>query len=153
MTRVFLFVLVSGVIHAGFFFPFSIGSARWKDNAGTTGAIVVEPLSIVRRTGGQSVRRSLTLKSNSGAAVDTRSIFDSGNVRPSYPQIAIESGWEGELRLRVSVDSQGQVAHAEITQSSGYAILDESALLAARTWRLAGYVSEQVDVPIQFALD
>ena len=44
-------------------------------------------------------------------------------------------GWEGVVVLRLLVDVQGGVARVTVTTGSGFALLDEAAVDAARRWR------------------
>lgn len=46
----------------------------------------------------------------------------------SYPKIAERRGWEGTTLLALSIDSNGNVTSATISQSSGYDALDNRAL-------------------------
>ena len=45
-----------------------------------------------------------------------------------YPEIARQRGWEGRVLLAMNVASDGQLQQIRITRSSGFAILDDSAL-------------------------
>ncbi|HQU14619.1 MAG: hypothetical protein B7Z66_04650 [Chromatiales bacterium 21-64-14] len=49
-----------------------------------------------------------------------------------YPWIARRQGWEGEVRLALRVGSDGRVSDLRVVGTSGYAILDRSALESAR---------------------
>jgi TonB family protein len=48
----------------------------------------------------------------------------------SYPPIARQRGWQGHVRVAFTVQADGQLTGARITHSSGYHILDASALEA-----------------------
>jgi TonB family protein len=81
------------------------------------------------------------------------------NPHPPYPEEARQLRQAGQVLLRVKVDDQGAVESVELAKSSGYPLLDESALQTVeREWkfqpaRLAGVaVSSTVDVPIVFNL-
>jgi periplasmic protein TonB len=54
---------------------------------------------------------------------------------PTYPRQARLMGWEGTVVLRLLVDAQGNVAEVKMVTGSGFALLDESAVDAARHWR------------------
>ncbi len=79
--------------------------------------------------------------------------------RPSYPRFAREQGWEGTAMLRVAVEANGSVSKATIQKSSGFSILDESALQAVKQWGFAPAkngefsVAAIVDIPIRFDLN
>ncbi len=59
----------------------------------------------------------------------------------SYPLLARRRGWEGAVRLKFTVQSDGRLTDARIVQSSGYKILDSSAL---RSLQGVGYLPELV---------
>ncbi len=54
---------------------------------------------------------------------------------PRYPHHSRRMGEEGTVVLRVELNEQGSVSAAQVSASSGYARLDEAALIAVRTWR------------------
>lgn len=45
-----------------------------------------------------------------------------------YPRLAAQRGWEGEVRLRLSVARQGNLAAVRLERSSGFTVLDQHAL-------------------------
>lgn len=49
-----------------------------------------------------------------------------------YPLEAINKGWQGEILVQIFLDANGHVIAARVENSSGYPILDEAALKAAR---------------------
>jgi protein TonB len=49
-----------------------------------------------------------------------------------YPGIARQRGWEGRVMLAVNVASDGQLQQIRVARSSGFAILDDSALQSLR---------------------
>ncbi len=54
---------------------------------------------------------------------------------PPYPQLALQRGIEGRVRVRVSVALDGTVNWVRLEESSGHEILDLAALDAVRYWR------------------
>ncbi len=61
----------------------------------------------------------------------------SGGERPEppYPKIALEQGQQGSVMLRMTVDDEGLVQTVEVAQSSGFPVLDHSALeFVKRHW-------------------
>lgn len=81
-----------------------------------------------------------------------------GNPRPEYPDFARRKGWKGECLLRVVVTPEGRADVVTVHRSSGYAILDQSAVAAVRRWKfLPRVVGEQrlvstIEVPVNFNL-
>ncbi len=72
-----------------------------------------------------------------------------------YPPLARHRGWEGTVLLGLSVEPDGQLGKIHITRSSGYAVLDNSALnslkrigilVEARNWLEGRSVDLQLPV-------
>ncbi len=80
------------------------------------------------------------------------------NPKPTYPREARRKGYEGEVILKVQVLSNGGVGSIEIGRSSGYELLDQSALEAVKKWRFTpakegeDSVPSWVKVPVRFRL-
>ena len=80
------------------------------------------------------------------------------NPKPTYPQEAREKGYEGEVILKVEVLPNGRVGQIEIKNSSGYELLDRSALTAVKQWKFIPAkkgeipVSLWVNIPVKFQL-
>ncbi len=80
------------------------------------------------------------------------------NPKPDYPSLAKSMGWQGKVLLRVLVSEEGLSVAVEIEHSSGYEILDESAVEALKQWRFTPAkrgetaVAGSVIVPIIFTL-
>ncbi|MFO7706845.1 MAG: TonB family protein [Desulfobacterales bacterium] len=78
---------------------------------------------------------------------------------PEYPLRARQLGFEGTVLLNVKIDSNGGVEETAIAASSGYAMLDDSALRAVKSWvfkparRGDRPVAAWVQVPVRFALN
>ncbi len=71
------------------------------------------------------------------AAAQTRALVHARLQRDlaryfSYPAIARRRGWQGNVRVGFTVEPDGRLSHLHIAQSSGYEILDNSALKALR---------------------
>jgi protein TonB len=79
-------------------------------------------------------------------------------IPPIYPRVAREQGWEGTVRLRVTVFTDGQPGDIIIRKSSGHTILDNAAITAVRSWRFQPArdgnipIKSIVDIPINFDL-
>ena len=80
------------------------------------------------------------------------------NPKPNYPMIAKRHGYEGLVVLNVFVLENGNVGKIEIRKSSGYDVLDDSALNSVREWTfIPGKIngrpaSSWVAVPVRFDL-
>lgn len=81
------------------------------------------------------------------------------NPAPEYPPQAKRRGEQGRVLLRVTVSASGEATVVLVSQSSGYALLDQSALQAVRAWRFAPArfnnhaVVAEVTVPVKFTLE
>jgi TonB family protein len=56
------------------------------------------------------------------------------NKPPAYPRIARLRGYQGTVVLKVLVNQKGTVSELKILQTSGYWILDKSAITAVKDW-------------------
>lgn len=81
-----------------------------------------------------------------------------GNPKPPYPELAWRRGYEGTVRLKVEVLASGRVGRIWVKESSGYEILDRSALKTIQDWRFIPArfggipVKSTVIVPVTFKL-
>ncbi len=81
------------------------------------------------------------------------------NPKPPYPARSRRLGEQGKVALRVYVSAAGRPEKIQISKSSGYSRLDESAKSAVRNWRFIPArlgekaVSAWVIVPIVFSLE
>ena len=81
------------------------------------------------------------------------------NPAPAYPYEAIRQGQEGLVALDVSVDRNGYPVRVQIRRSSGFPLLDQSALQTVQRWRfdpaIVGFlpVEAKVRVPVRFVLE
>jgi TonB family protein len=80
------------------------------------------------------------------------------NDHPVYPWIARLRGYEGVVLLSAEIYADGYVGNLKLKKSSGFAVLDRSALDAVKTWkfepgrRMGRPISMWVDVPVKFIL-
>jgi len=80
------------------------------------------------------------------------------NPPPAYPRKARRMGYEGIVMLKVLVDETGRVDDLTVLESSGYPILDRTALASVRNWLFEsgteGGIKKKmwVRVPVRFRL-
>jgi len=80
------------------------------------------------------------------------------NPKPVYPTVARRRGMQGIVLLKVEVNSKGHVENITILQTSGYKVLDRSAVNSVEHWRFIpakrgdDVVSSVVEIPIKFIL-
>jgi TonB family protein len=80
------------------------------------------------------------------------------NAPPSYPEIARVRGYEGIVLLFAEILPDGHVGNMKIRKSSGYAILDQSAIEAVKPWKFepakksGNPFTVWVELPIKFIL-
>jgi protein TonB len=77
----------------------------------------------------------------------TRGAVRVGNHKPPYPREALARGWQGVARVVVDVREDGTVGGVRLAESSGYALLDDAALAAARAWRYEPRLVDGVPAP------
>ena len=54
---------------------------------------------------------------------------------PDYPQEAFDKNWQGNVLLNVEILSSGSIGRILLRKTSGYKILDEAAISAAKEWK------------------
>ena len=80
------------------------------------------------------------------------------NMPPVYPEIARVRGYEGVVLVAAEILPNGRVGNMKIRKSSGYAILDQSALEGVKPWKFepakksGNPFTIWVEVPIKFVL-
>ncbi len=81
------------------------------------------------------------------------------NPPPSYPIIARKRGYQGNVVLEVLINKQGKVIDLKVFSSSGYSILDKTAIASVKKWlfqpgmRGSDKIEMWVRVPIRFKLN
>ncbi len=99
-----------------------------------------------------------TFYSAGGAITEVRPNYLK-NQAPPYPWEARQRGWQGVIILKIDVDTSGKPTKVKKEKSSGYDILDESAVRTVRKWRFrpaqlgAIPIESTVRVPIRFQLE
>jgi len=81
------------------------------------------------------------------------------NSPPVYPEIARARGYEGVVFVYAEILPNGRVGEVKIRKSSGYAILDQSAIQAVKPWKFepakksGNPFKAWVELPIKFILN
>jgi TonB family protein len=81
------------------------------------------------------------------------------NPKPEYPRLARQNRWEGVVQLRALISAAGEVETLAIENSSGYQLLDSSAIDGVRRWRFIparrgeAQVACEVRIPVAFRLE
>lgn len=133
----------------------SISGAVTKANAAETTSVTPDG-----RGSGTGVGDAGTGLDSSGSGKGTEIGYPNYGVnpKPDYPRIAKRHGYEGLVVLDVFVMESGNVGKVEIRKSSGYDVLDNSALDAVRKWvfipgkKNGRAIQSWVVVPIRFDL-
>ena len=70
-------------------------------------------------------------------------------VKATYPTMALRMGMEGDVALRIEVDTEGRVTKAEITRSAGMGF-DEEALKVVKQSRFEPAQRDGQNIPAEF---
>ncbi len=113
----------------------------------------------------QETQNSISSSSSKNQVADsnitTSPVFDAqylNNPSPIYPSNAKNNNIQGKVFLSVLVGVEGRAIEVKIANSSGYSILDNSALSAVRKWQFVPAkkngeaVSATVIVPVEFKI-
>ena len=77
---------------------------------------------------------------------------------PPYPRQAREQGWHGVVVIQVHISKEGHVEEATVKESSGFPLLDTSAIQSVKQWKFSPAkngnfpVPATANVPIKFDL-
>jgi protein TonB len=102
---------------------------------------------------------AMTQEATGAAAIENALPEYGRNPQIPYPKGARQKGYEGTVMLEVLVNQNGTVDDLKILTSSGYAILDRSAVNGVKTWffkpakKGKDPVEMWVQVPVQFKLE
>lgn len=73
-----------------------------------------------------------------------------------YPRLARRNGWQGTVLLRIDIESDGMISKIHLLSSSGYRILDDSAIEAvSKIHRVSSHTGQDslyVDIPVIYQL-
>ncbi len=81
------------------------------------------------------------------------------NPPPAYPAVARQMGYQGVVYVQAEILTDGRVGRTMIRKSSGYAILDQTAIKAVRRWKFEPAKKSGVpcatwaELPIKFVID
>lgn len=70
---------------------------------------------------------------------------------PQYPTIARKRKWQGEIKIKIDTDHNGHVIRTVVDKSTGFHILDKTAINTVKTWRVTPNLKDEV-VPIVFRI-
>lgn len=102
--------------------------------------------------------RSVRTSQKNAVPVETRAqvvtladLVAQGNVPPDYPAEALRRRYQGTTEIRIRVlEAHNEV---EMAESSGFPLLDEAALTAARQWKIEqADVGQSVLIPVEFKI-
>jgi len=109
--------------------------------------------------------KNITVRSENQTAGDTSNLntviaypLYKENAPPAYPEIARARGYEGIVLVSAEILPDGRVGNMKIRKSSGYAILDQSAIEAVKPWKFepakksGNPFTVWVELPIKFIL-
>ena len=81
------------------------------------------------------------------------------NPKPVYPSAARRRGMQGLVLLSIRVNKKGFVENVNIEKTSGFRVLDQSAVNSVTKWQFVPakkeneFISSVVEVPIRFQLN
>lgn len=91
---------------------------------------------------GESILQKKTEKSAGKQKPDNVSVIDyhpdfTVDVMPVYPVMARRRGLEGKVQLMVIINSRGDILNVIVAKTSGYDLLDSSAVNAVNKWNFS----------------
>lgn len=114
--------------------------------------------SLIQKTSSKEYVSPLNQDGNKKIEEETSPTYLS-NPKPHYPIMARRRKIEGVVLLKVEVLPNGKVGNVKVHSTSGYSILDESALHAVKYWlfipgkRNGKNIKVWTKVPVRFELD
>ena len=73
-------------------------------------------------------------------------------LEPRYPKLAIKKGYEGTLKLKITISKNGSVKDVLIKESTGYNVLDKSGIDAAKNSKFYP-LSKETKLDIEYRLE
>ncbi|NJN21582.1 MAG: energy transducer TonB [Leptolyngbya sp. RL_3_1] len=109
---------------------------------------------LARRTGPGDRGNATEDSRGNGEGRGSRTVRCRSCARPSYPADALADGVEGEAKVSVQFDANGNVIGVTLERSSGNPELDRAALASAQQWQFdSGGQSGSVSVEIPFVIE
>jgi protein TonB len=128
------------------------GQTRQEFNEGYTNMLGALPTGV-------EAERKITFQKQSSAAPSFTLPYLVSIPKPvHYPKSAIRQGWEGEVVTALEILPDGSVGRSGLAESSGYDVLDQTALREAKTWQFSPAlkngkpITEYIQIPIKFKL-
>ncbi len=140
--------------------PLLLEDEKWERGSMREEKVTVESHRDSLGPAGSSGQTKLAIKNPSlsdGEILFVRPKY-AENPKPIYPQEARRKGYEGEVVLKVEVLPNGRVGQIEVKSSSGYELLDRSALITVRQWKFVPAQKGEktiplwVNIPVKFQL-
>jgi len=133
-----------------------------SENTQSAQSTLVDPSATSQETQASSShpaqRRVLRAPPPGGQTASVSKVAIVRFVKPIYPSVAKEAGWEGIVMVRVLVQTNGLPGEVTVQKSSGYSILDKAAMEAVQQWRFKPakdgniLINKYVDIPLKFEL-
>ncbi len=138
-NKLYVFFLLSLLLHISVLF-FFINNKNTKKLFyiklnNTVSTITVEDFSIVTSQNGEYIGLNKKSAGQKQAGAITKNINGINNPAPEYPALALKWGYEGVVKLKISINTSGKVYNVKVIKSSGYKILDNEAVRTAYRWR------------------
>ena len=73
-------------------------------------------------------------------------------LEPKYPKLAIKKGYEGTLKLKITILKNGTVKDVLIKESTGYNVLDKSGIYAAKNSKFYP-LSKETNLDVEYRLE
>ena len=143
--------------------PLWIQTAAPSKESSSSALVISPPQEVQTSSWGGGMQEEKIQVAKGGSLFERETFFAHprylNNPKPVYPQEAKQRGYQGEVTLRVEVLASGQAGQIEIRRSSGYEILDRSALAAVKQWQFVSAkrgkesIPLWVNIPIKFRIE
>ena len=139
--------------------PAKQAAAEWeRPEAVTESAIKLQQAVQKQAVQTQAMTAAPALSNDHLLPVITKPSFSAKPQPPVYPKLALKRRWQGEALVQALVNEQGVTERVELVQSTGYTLLDQSALTAVSAWSFAAAELDGlntrawVQVPVNFTI-